>query len=359
MSGTEERTTTPPVRRRAADSRINLRSNELIHPEATRVLQRILARLEPEHLRRYPALAEDMEALAGYFGRPVSDCVVTPGSDAAIRLVCESFARRGGRVVLLQAPNYDAWEQAARLRGLEVQAFEAPDACVEPQLTALVAAAERTRGAIIAVSTPNGPVGGVASPEQLDRLAAAAEHGGHWLVLDGCYQAFAGPHDALVPRATARTLVLHSFSKSHGLAGARVALVFGARERLEELDAWPTEQMVGGASMVAARVAIEHHAALSRAWAEIRDVRADAAARLRALGGTPLPSGGNFLTVRVGTASDAARIMQRVAEVGYSIRDLSPLAGLQGCIRFTIGDAATTRVFLEQLGAMLDRGGSG
>src|ERR1019366_3154170 len=114
-----------------------------------------------------------------------------------------------------------------------VRAFCAPDACTERQLTELVEAATGGRDTLIAVSTPNGPGGGIAPPELLDRLGEESERNGHLLVLDGCYQSFAGPHDALLPRVGERTLVVHSLSKSHGLAGARVGLVFGTRERLE------------------------------------------------------------------------------------------------------------------------------
>jgi histidinol-phosphate/aromatic aminotransferase/cobyric acid decarboxylase-like protein len=101
---------------------------------------------------------------------------------------------------------------------------------------------------------------------------------------------------------------------------------------------------------------IEHHEEFRRIWAELRDVRADAEARLRGWGASPLPSGGNFLAVRVGTAAEAAAVTDRVAEAGYRIRDLSPLPGLHGCIRFTIADAATTGAFLSVLRAALPQG---
>lgn len=353
----DERDVAPPVRRRAADPRVNLSSNELIHPAVEQVLRSVAARLGTDHLRKYPVLADGMEVLAGYFGRRASDCVVTPGSDAAIRLICDSFARRGGGTILLQAPNYDAWEQAARLRGLSVQHFGAPEARVEQQLADMIDTAASCRHALVAVSTPNGPAGGVAPAELLDRLAEVSERHGHLFVIDACYQAFTGAHDALLPRAGGRTLVVHSLSKSHGLAGARLALVFGGWERLDELDAWPTEQTVSASSLLAALVATEHHEILSHVWAEIREVRDEAAARLRGWGATPLPSGGNFLTVRLGGAAEATGVAEGLSEAGYRIRDLSALPGLSGCIRFTIGDRTTTDAFLSVLHAVMSRRG--
>ncbi len=359
MAGTGSDTTDAhdaalPVRRRADGRSLNLRSNELIHPEAESVLRRVADRIHPDHLRAYPAIADRVEMLAGYFGRCASDCVVTPGSDAAIRLVCDAFARRGGRTLLLQAPNYDAWEQAARLRGLSLREFSAADACPDRQLTTLLEAAARCDDALVAVSTPNGPAGGIAPPELLDRLGQQSERNGHLLVLDGCYQCFAGPHDALLPRVGERTLVIHTLSKSHGLAGARVAMIFGTRARLQELDAWPNEQAVSTVSLLAAEVALAGHQTFCRIWTDIQHARADAAAQLRSWGVSPLPSGGNFLSIRVGTAADAAAITESLAEAGYRIRDLSPLPGLNGCIRFTVGDQKTTAAFLLQLRAAVE-----
>ena len=40
-----------PVRRRGVDPRINLKSNELVHPEASVVLRRVAAELEPDLIR--------------------------------------------------------------------------------------------------------------------------------------------------------------------------------------------------------------------------------------------------------------------------------------------------------------------
>src|SRR5262249_32981091 len=138
-----------------------------------------------------------------------------------------------------------------------------------------------------------------------------------------------------------------------GLAGARISLLFGAPERLAELDAWPIEQTVTAPSLLAAEIATAHHHVFQQIWTEIRQVREETAALLRGWGLGPLPSGGNFLTVRVGDASKAARLTRRLGEDGYRIRDVSDLAGLEGCIRFTLGDGETTHAFLRRLEAAL------
>ena len=126
----------------------------------------------------------------------------------------------------------------------------------------------------------------------LDSLTELAHQREHLLVIDSCYQAFDGPLDSHTKRAGPRTIVVQTLSKSHGLAGARVSLIFATPDRLGQLEAWPIEQMVAGPSLMAARVAIGHHERFRAIWSEIGDVRVEVAATLRGWGLDPLPSGG-------------------------------------------------------------------
>jgi histidinol-phosphate/aromatic aminotransferase/cobyric acid decarboxylase-like protein len=182
------------ISRRSADPRINLKSNELIHPAADEVLRMVTRGAVPTDFRRYPATAEVAAALAEYFGRDSSECVITPGSDIAIHLICDAYARSGGgsRMLLLQSPNYDAWEIAACANGLRIRAFSAPDGDTALQGHQLLIAAEQERGALIALSSPNGPVGGRTPDHLLDELARVASLRDHLFVIDSCYQAFDG-----------------------------------------------------------------------------------------------------------------------------------------------------------------------
>ncbi|HET8662499.1 MAG TPA: aminotransferase class I/II-fold pyridoxal phosphate-dependent enzyme [Micromonosporaceae bacterium] len=343
-----------PIRRRYTDSRVNLSSNELVHPGVDAVLGAVPAALTPDVLRRYPPSAETVERLAGYVGVRPEQLVLTPGSDSALRLICAYHHRRtGGRgTVLLQHPNYPAWEETATLLGLPIH--RVPADCADParQDQQLVDAAWAACGMLVAVSVPNGPVGGCLSPAALDQLAQASRERGHLLVIDSCYQAFHGRLTEQIERAGDTVVVVQSLSKSHGLAGARVALLCGEPRLVEDLAPGPLEHAVSGATLLAARVAIEHHAAFQAIWEEISQVRKRTREVLHCAGWPTVASGGNFITVRLGSTT-AAAVTARLSSAGYRVRHLSDYPDLAGYLRFTVADRATNDRFLAELLATL------
>jgi|SRR5690242_7583230 len=346
----------PPIKRRVLDPRVNLDRNELVHPLAEAILEQVPKKLAAVHLRRYPLTAPAVECLAEYFLIDTAEMMITPGSDSAIRLICSDYAQKAqgrGRIIL-QQPNYNAWEDSARFHGMTIHGVAADWANYPDQGVRLADAARRTSDALIAVSVPNGPAGGCLTADQLDTLAEAACERRHLLIIDSCYQAFHGPIRDQIARHADSVLVVQSLSKSHGLAGARLAVLCGTPERIADLGRRSHEHMVSGTSLLAAQFLTEHHATLQIVWDEIRETRDRTAQRVRQWGLTTLPAGGNFLTVQVGMASRAAAVTRGMSEVGYCIRDLSNLPSLAGYVRFTIADEMTMWSVLHRLHAVLD-----
>lgn len=339
------------LQRRAFDDRLNLSSNELIHPTVDRILREALDRICPSVLRTYPVTANIVADIAWCFGLDAREVILTPGSDAAIRLISHHYAARadGSRNLVLQYPNYYAWEQAALWLGLPVARVTSE--CADPldQGERLLAVARSQHGSLIAVSVPNGPVGWCIPTPHLEMLIEVAGERGHLLVIDSCYQAFNGNLAEQIERRGDNVLVIQSLSKSHGLAGVRIGLVCGTAAQMDALSESRIEHAVSGASLFLARAVLEHEAALKNIWDEIAHARRQAALVLRASGAPPLPSAGNFLTVRLGSTGMALGVTQWLLAAGYRVRNLSEMPGLQGCIRFTIGDLGTTRKVLDAI----------
>jgi aspartate/methionine/tyrosine aminotransferase len=91
---------------------------------------------------------------------------------------------------------------------------------------ALFAAAIGPRTRAIYVISPNNPDGKVLSRRELERIAAVAREHDLWVFSDEVYAetVFDGEHVSIaaLPDMRERTIVLHSMSKSHALAGCRV-----------------------------------------------------------------------------------------------------------------------------------------
>ncbi len=344
------------IKRRTLDERLNLSSNELIHPGVDAALSAVSAELTPSLLRKYPVTAARVEVIAGYLAVDPAELILTPGSDSAIRHVCSYFARRAGKSapVILQDPNYIAWRQSAQLFDSELCPVRLGPLGPDDQAARLIAQAQAMTGGLIAVSVPNGPAGGCLTGEQLDKLGELAVQQEHLLVIDSCYQVFNGELTEQLQRRGPRTLVIQSLSKSHGLAGARISVLCGASELLDDLRAEWLEHAVSGSAMLAAQIAIGQHERLAEIWAEIAGSR-DATARVLSTGELkPLPSGGNFLVVRTPGSAIAARATAALSTAGYRIRDLSDLPDLAGCLRFTVADSITMASFVPAFMAAIE-----
>lgn len=343
--------------RRGDDPRINLKSNELIHPAACALLQTFERELIGLPFHRYPKYGLAVARIAEHFGREPCELVLTPGSDAAIRSICHHVANTQGSAakLILQHPNYEAWLDTARARAISIEAIVDDGSGVESQDRALLGAAAASTHAVIAVSVPNGPTGACLPRHQLEQLIQLAEARDHLLVIDSCYQAFCGPLLEYAAIRSPRVLTLQTLSKSHGLAACRISLLFGMPTLLRELAPEPLEHMVSAHSLGMACLALDAGARFEAIWADIGAVREDVASALEQIGLAPLPSGGNFLNVALGSDELATETTRLLSEAGYRVRDVSGLPGLAGAIRFTIADEQTMRRFVPVLRSCVDQ----
>lgn len=336
--------------RKAPDPRINLSSNELGHPLVLDVLGDAWSSLSPDQARRYPRGAQDVEEIGRHFGLDSSEFQLTPGSDCALRLICaraKDLFPDGPRLIL-QYPNYPAWEEAAQHHGIPVHRIGPLRGDVTQQVELLVSAARFAPPGLIAVSVPNGPVGWGMDSDALDALQAVARDRGHLLVIDACYQVFAGPLGSALARRGDHVAVVQTLSKSHGLAGARVALLATSADRLAVIGSASLEQAVSGPSLALATAVLRREDALATVWSEIVRARTEAAERVSAMGFEPLPSQANFLSVRIGPDVDG--VIGRLDARGYRVRSMQGLGSyLDGCLRFTVTSEQECREFLEAL----------
>lgn len=218
------------------------------------------------------AMQDLRKAVALHYGchAPV---VITAGAQAAIQMMPALMGRPG--LARVKAPTYN--EHAAVLRGAGWQVEE-------------VAGLEALAGADLAVVVnPNNPDGNTHAPADLLALCDGVGR----LVVDESFGDIA-PELSVLPQAgRAGLLVMRSFGKFWGLAGARLGFVFGSSADVAALTALAGPWPVAGAALEIGRVALQDQdwaqATRARLIAEIP--RADALARAagwQVAGGTAL-----------------------------------------------------------------------
>jgi histidinol-phosphate aminotransferase len=234
----------------------------------------------------YPTLER---AIADYAGVEPENIVLGAGADDLILLITRSFASPGERVAIANDPTYPMFPIAVWAAGAEVGADD-------PVLTI--------------ACRPNNPTG------ELGELPAARP-----LLVDEAYYEYAG--DTAVGLIEDDVIVMRTFSKIFGLAGARVGYAVASGEIAAELN---QRQHPAPLSTLSAALAVAALQSPPDPTPLLKE-RERVAERLRELGHEPLPSRANFLYVPV---DDPPAEYDRLLQQGFAVRPV------KGGIRITI-----------------------
>jgi histidinol-phosphate aminotransferase len=200
--------------------------------------------------------------------------------------------------------------------------------------------------------TPNNPTGAVLKHDDALRIVRVLPSGSV-AVFDETYRDFCTDPNAAngmeLVQAGMPAIVVRTFSKLYGLAGARVGYAVThpdlAAAMLEHLDAFPVNRF-GQAAAVAALSDAEHQAA-TRAY--VLAGRAQLEDGLRRLNVEFIPSQANFVTANFGAACDG--VVQTLQGAGYLVRAMDGPWGLPGWVRITVGLEAHNTAVLRAIEA--------
>ena len=261
-------------------------SPHLLPSTRAEALDEELARIHTYPHGGYPRLER---AIADYAGVSPENIVLGAGADDLILLVTRAFAGPGDRVAIANDPTYPMFQIAVWVVGAEIDDHD-------PALTICC--------------RPNNPTG------ELGELPTARP-----LVVDEAYFEYSGETAAgLIEEGV---IVLRTFSKVFGLAGARVGYALAGRDVAAELNKRQHPAPLSTLSAALAIAALQSPPDVAPLLAE----RERVAERLREIGYEPLPLHANFLYVPVDDPHElAGSLLQR----GLAVRPV------RGGIRITI-----------------------
>src|SRR5918911_3765496 len=235
-----------------------------------------LARVHTYPHGGYPALER---AIADYAGVSPDNVVLGAGADDLILLLTRSFASPGDTVAIANDPTYPMFPIAVWVAGAAVGDDD-------PVLTICC--------------RPNNPTG------ELGELPEARP-----LVVDEAYYEYSGA--SAVGLIEDGVVVIRTFSKAFGLAGARVGYALARRDVAAELN---RRQHPAPVSTLSAALAV----AALRSPPDVQPIveeRERLAERLPELGLEPRPSHGNFLYVPV---AEPQAEYDRLLQHGLAVR---------------------------------------
>lgn len=332
---------------------LDLSRNELVHPAIGPLIAGLLAELGPDIPVRYPVYSRFIRDLARVACCEPGQLEIFPGSDDAIGVIIDAFARADGSLVL-QDPTYPTYRYQAHLRSVPVLPWLPRPGTLVFEPEDVLRTMRQTASSVVVVTDPHGMLGSTLAEEAIEALAATAHEREHLLVIDECYAAFNG---ATGPRGWQRwdnVLRIGSFSKSAGMAGMRLGYVIGDPSLVDYLRRW---RRAGAVSAVTLTVALalcrDHRDELEAIRKEVIDGREWLACQVTGLekGLVPLPSHANFLTIDAGEPEDARRLKRQLAENEVRVRSHADHPSFSSLIQVT---AAPKSVAQQVVIAMKD-----
>jgi histidinol-phosphate aminotransferase len=286
-----------------------------------------LERASQADLTRYPSTySRSLRAsIAAYIGVAADEVMVGAGSDEVLSCTFRALGDPGA-VVAHMHPTFvmaRVFAETNSLRPVAVGLTPAGDADADALLA--------TGAVMMYLCTPNNPTGGAIGEATLARVVHDARG---LVIVDEAYAEYAGTNLAARAPATDGMLVLRTFSKAFGLAGARVGYAVGSRTLIAELEKARGPYTVSALSEWLAQTALDNDVAwvLERA-SEVRETREWFAAALGAAGHPCLPSAANFVLVPV---PDAAAAQRALADREILVRSFASLPGVGDALRISM-----------------------
>ncbi len=290
-------------------------------------------------LHRYPdgSAAELRRAIGRRFGLDPARIVCGAGSDELIYLLCLSYGRPGGEVVMSRH-GFMLYEIAGQAAGMTT--VKAPERGLRADVDAMLASVSpQTR--IVFLANPNNPTGSLLPQDEVRRLRAGLPPD-VMLVLDAAYAEYVervdyDPGVELVD-AGDNTVMTRTFSKMFGLGGMRLGWCYAPAAVVDVLNRVRSPFNTSLAAQAAGIAALNEAGWVEAGRRHNSEQRAALSAALARAGVKVWPSEGNFVLADFGTPSAAAGADAALRARGVIVRAMAGY-GLPHCLRITVGTA--------------------
>ena len=176
------------------------------------------------------------------------------------------------------------------------------------------------------------------------------------LLLDNAYGEFCGHRYGELLAEFPQLVLFGTFSKAWSLAGLRLGYLLADPRLVVELLKVKLPYNLGHPTAVAGEMVLAERGLAERRMAHLCARRSQWAEMLAEAGLEVFPSEANFVLVRCGLASDgvaeARRLREGLERASIRVRDVGGYAGLEGCLRVSVGDGRALRAVGSALRAL-------
>jgi histidinol-phosphate aminotransferase len=337
-------------RRRGAPFRVRVGANESAFgcsPKAAAAMREAIGRVA---WYNDPEAFDVREAIARHHGVAIEEVLLGAGIDEMLGNVVRMLVTPGTPVVTSLGAYPTLNYHVAGFGGV-LEAVPYRDDAAD--LDALLDAVRRTGAPLVYLANPDNPMGTWCGAGDLRAFVEALpEH--TLLVLDEAYVEFASPEATLPVRAEDPRLIrMRTFSKAHGMAGARVGYAIAPEDTITAFGKVRNHFGVNRIAQAGALASLGDEAFVRGVVEQVARGRDEYHALAMRLGLTSVPSATNFVCIDVGDSERARSLLARLHDEGVFVR-MPGVAPLDRCIRVTVGTAQERQVFAEVFSALLD-----
>lgn len=216
------------------------------HPEVIRVLQEEASKPSSHAYQGYKGVPELRNAFAGWYKKwyavdldPESEILPLIGSKEGIMHICMAYLDPGDKV-LIPNPGYPTYSGAVKLAGGECLYYTLSDENKwAPDFNAMEKTImENPRVKMMFVNYPHMPTGQLPDKELFTRIVSFAKKNNLLVCHDNPYSFILNDKPmSLLSIDGSRDVVieLNSLSKSHNMAGWRVGVLCGAKQKIDDV----------------------------------------------------------------------------------------------------------------------------
>ena len=324
---------------------VKLNTNENPYPPAPGVAEAVAAEAARLALYSDPVCTDLRDALAGRYGVKRANVLVSNGSDDALNLAFMAFAGRGGRAYFPDI-SYGFYKVYAALHGISYREIPLKDDfTIDP-------ADYHGLDGMIALANPNAPTGLALTVDEIEGIVKTNPD--HVVLVDEAYVDFGAQSCLELTKVYDNLLVVRTFSKFRGLAGARLGFAIadaGLIADLEKIKFSTNPYSINRMTLAAGLATLKADDVCTANCLRVMRTREATVEKLRQMGFEVLPSLANFVFARHPHA-DGGDLYRQLKARGVLVRHFDT-PRIKDYLRITIGAPEQMQALFEKLEEIL------
>ena len=332
---------------------LRLDKNERIAPFPDKMLDEVFSKITPDLITMYPNQKPLYKKLSEFLNLDKSHLLLTPGSDAALKMIFETYTTSGDRVVLLY-PTYAMARVYANMFQVEV----VPVGFTKDYELKFDEFLEKieTVPKLIYLANPNQPTGTALSLPQIEILIDRVKRVETLLIIDEAYHEFSENDLMLYQNHGAENIVLlRTFSKALGLAGLRLGYIIAPPVIIRQMYKVKTLSDINLFALKFCEYILDNYHIVDKYLQDVAFSKASLVKFLESKGLKCISSQTNFIHIELSDGVEPEKISAKLKEQGILVQTVKNglPSTIKGAIRITVGPMKIMKRFAETLCTIL------